>query len=423
MQTGINPADLDKGKSPAQLLEERIARTEAAFHNRPCDRIPIRLSTGSMGPEYAGVTRLEWLNDLDLADRTLCDMAMRWQPDIFAGWFATSEPSRILGDRTTRWPGYGLGPNQSYQYAEYENMLAEDYPALIEDPADFSIRTFVPRAYENLAAFSKLPHLGLGFHGVLGTMRLFADPEMRKALQALLDAGEAADRFLRRFRAHLDALKALGFAPENPGFGVGAPFDLLADQLRGMRGSMLDLFRHPNDILEAEKKFLAIEKVEAKRLADAGVKNAFIATHRGSDGFMSIKQFEKFYWPQLKELVWYMADLGMTTRIVWEGVWDQRLQYLNELPKHMTVGQFQASDIWRVKEVCGDNLCILGGLPISMLHNEADPVRLREFTHELCERLGPGGGFVMAPSIGELEGCDPKLVDIWVNATREFGVY
>jgi hypothetical protein len=423
MKTGVNVAELDKGKSTRQLYDERVARTEAAWHNQPTDRIPIRLSTGSMGPEYAGVTRLEWLNDLDLADRTLRDMAMRWQPDIFAGWFATSEPSRILGDRLTKWPGYGLGPNQSYQFAEYENMKAEDYPALIEDPADFAIRTFIPRAYESLEAFADLPHLGLGFHGTLGAVRLFASPKMRKAVQALLDAGVASEKFGIRFKAHLDGLKELGFAPDMPGFGVGAPFDLLADSLRGMRGSMLDLFRRPDDIIEAEKKLLRLEKIEAKRAADAGVTKAFIATHRGSDGFMSLKQFEKFYWPQLKELVWYLAELGMTTRIVWEGVWDQRLEYLNEMPRHMTVGQFQASDIWRVKEVCGDNLCILGGLPISMLHNEGDPVKLREFTHELCERLGPGGGFVMAPSIGELEGCDPALVDVWINATKEFGVY
>jgi hypothetical protein len=34
-----------------------------------------------------------------------------------------------------------------------------------------------------------------------------------------------------------------------------------------------------------------------------------------------------------------------------------------------------------------------------------------------------GGGYIMTTNIQELEGCDPKLVKVWVDATREYGVY
>ena len=117
-----------------------------------------------------------------------------------------------------------------------------------------------------------------------------------------------------------------------------------------------------------------------------------------------------------------LIDMGITPRPYYEGVWDQRLEYLADLPKGKTIGMFQSSNIFKVKEICGDTMCIQGGLPVSML-KDSEPSKIRETTHELCERVGKGGGFIMSTSIGELEGCDPELIDVWVNATREFGVY
>ena len=32
---------------------------------------------------------------------------------------------------------------------------------------------------------------------------------------------------------------------------MGAPFDAVSDFLRGMRGSMIDMFRHPEELKEA----------------------------------------------------------------------------------------------------------------------------------------------------------------------------
>ncbi len=29
----------------------------------------------------------------------------------------------------------------------------------------------------------------------------------------------------------------------------------------------------------------------------------------------------------------------------------------------------------------------------------------------------------MSTDIGELEGCDPDLIQVWCDATKEFGVY
>ena len=153
-----------------------------------------------------------------------------------------------------------------------------------------------------------------------------------------------------------------------------------------------------------------------------GLKAAFFPLHRGSDGFMSLQQFEKFYWPQLKGMWLRLIDEGITPVAFYEGVWDQRLEYLADLPKGKTAGWFQASDIFKVKEVVGDTMCIIGGMPNSLLQ-AGTAEQVREHTRKLCEVVGKGGGFIMSTGIGEMEGCKPELVKVWVDATREFGVY
>jgi uroporphyrinogen-III decarboxylase len=85
------------------------------------------------------------------------------------------------------------------------------------------------------------------------------------------------------------------------------------------------------------------------------------------------------------------------------------------------VGWFQRSDIFAVKEVAGKTLCIMGGMPNTLLQ-AGTPEEVRDRTREVCQRVGADGGFIMATSIGEMEGCRPDLVETWVEATREFGV-
>ena len=93
---------------------------------------------------------------------------------------------------------------------------------------------------------------------------------------------------------------------------IEAPFDLMSDTLRGMRGIMLDLYRRPEKLLAAQEKVLRIELEYAIGFSQAtGLKVSFIPLHRGSDGFMSLPQFEKFYWPQLKALMVGLVEAGI----------------------------------------------------------------------------------------------------------------
>ncbi len=421
-------ATIDAGKSPEQLLNERMARFMAALQLKEPDRVPIMLGMGYLLAEYGGITRQELQDNPEKAQEVLEKAAKEFQPDMAFGVFGLGpKASLAVGDQMTKWPGYGLGPNGSFQFNEQEFMKGEDYDAFLEDPSDWAIRTYLPRAFSKMGGLAQIPPMGMFLFGFyhLANFAAYAAPQVVEALKALGEAVQVTAEGLGLLIKSTNSLAALGFAPPffMSGALIEAPFDFMSDTLRGMRGIFLDMHRRPEKLIAAQEKVLKFQVEFAINQAKAtNIPYAFIPLHRGSDGFMSLPQFEKFYWPGLKSMMVQLIENGITPAVFYEGVWDQRLKYLAELPAGKSVGWFQSSDIFKVKEVLGDTLCIMGGMPNSLLQG-GTAEQVRERTRELCEKVGKGGGFIMSTGIGELEGCDPKLVKVWMDATKEFGVY
>ncbi len=418
--------DPDVGKTPEQLFAERTKRMQDAMQLKQPDRIPIQLGMGYMLAEMYGVTRQEQHENGEKEQEMLEKAALHFQPDSILGVFNNPGASLAVGDRMTKFPGHGLDPNGSFQFVEGEYMKGEDYDAFIDDPADWSIRKYWPRVFPELEGLALLPPLGMAAFGCYSLFNLgvFKAPPVVKALQSLAKAIEAQAAADARAVNSVQRLAKLGFAPPTfMGSLIEAPFDFMSDTLRGMRGIMLDIHRRPEKLLAAEEKVLRLQLEFAINWSRAtGINVAFIPLHRGSDGFMSLAQFEKFYWPQLKAMQVALVENGIMPFVFYEGVWDQRLKYLAELPKAKTTGFFQFSDIFKVKEVLGDMMCIMGGMRNSLLQaGTADGVRA--LTKKLCQVVGKGGGFIMSVGIGEMEGCKPDLVKVWVDATKEYGVY
>lgn len=420
----LNP--LDVGKSNEQLFAERAKRLQDALELKQPDRIPLNMPAGYLLADYAGITHEELLFNTVKAQEILEQFACEFEPDTLIGLFNAPGPSLALGDRMTKWPGVQLTANGSYQFDEHEFMKGEDYDAFLRDPSDWTIRTYLPRAFKELEGLQYLPPLGMFAFGHynLGNLSMLAAPPVAAAVQALSKAIQAAQQDGANMGASVGRMAALGFPPTPlAGSLIEAPFDFMSDTLRGMRGIMLDMLRRPDKLLAAERVVLDFQLEFALNFSRAtGLKAAFIPLHRGSDGFMSLPQFEKFYWPQLKEMMLRLVDNGISPVCFYEGVWDQRLTYLTELPKGKTVGWFQNSDIFKVKEVVGDTMCIMGGMKNSLLQS-GTVEQVRALTKKVCDVVGKGGGFIMSTGVGEMEGSDRQLIHAWVDATREFGVY
>jgi len=422
-----NTISFDAGKTAQQLYAERSQRLLDAMELRQPDRVPIQLTISYMLAEMGGITKQELLENPAKAQELLEKAALEFQPDTIFGTLPSDpRPHLLLGDRMTRWPGHGLDVNAEFQFAESEFMKADDYDDFLEDPADWGVRVYLPRAFADLEGFALLPPLGMtlfGTYNIFGAGALTAPPiwasfqAYAKAAQIVAADNEVSARNTAR-------MAALGFPS---GFVNGAiieaPFDFMSDTLRGLRGIMLDVLRHPDKLLAAEEKVSRFQLKYAMDFARAtGIKRAFIPLHRGSDGFLSLAQFERFYWPQLKAMMLTLIDNGIVPAVFYEGIWDQRLKYLTQLPRGKSAGWFQRSDIFKVKEAVGGTMCIMGGMPNSMLQG-GTVSQVREWTKRVCKTVGKGGGFIMSTGVGEMSGSKPDLVKAWVEATREYGVY
>jgi uroporphyrinogen-III decarboxylase len=413
--------------NPEQSCSERAKRFSDAICLKKPDRIPLFMTFGYYLAEMGKVPHKAIYEDADQSYQLLKNAVLTYLPDMFLGAWHTPEMSKALGDRMTKWPGAGLEPGGSFQFNEQEFMKADDYDAFLDDPADWAVRIYLPRAFKELEGLASLPPLGsalFGYYGMMQGLPALASPAVLSAAQALKEAARAQVAFLAQKNLSRERLKKLGFPPFlYMTSNVEAPFDFMSDTLRGMRGIFLDMMRIPEKLLAAEEKVAQFQIEQAAATCKAvNMPYVFFPLHRGSDGFMSLKQFETFYWPQLKSMLLELISRGITPWVYYEGTWDQRLKYLAELPPGKTVGSFVKSDIFKVKEILGDKMCIVGGMPNSLL--KAGTVeQVRDHTRKVCQKVGEGGGFIMSTEVMELEGCQHELIQAWVDATKVFGSY
>ncbi len=220
-------------------------------------------------------------------------------------------------------------------------------------------------------------------------------------------------------------MAALGYPPHGHMGGVGgAPFDTVSDFLRGMQGTMIDMYRRP------QKLIAACEKILEWRLARAtpadpnkrgSPKRLFLPLHRGAEGFMSRKQFETFYWPTLKKALLASIDLGFVPMPFFEGKYGDRLEYLLELPKGKVVCHFEQTDMARAKSVLGGHLCIMGNVPSSLLQL-GSPQEVEEHCKDLIETCGKGGGFILTNG-SSIDEAKPGNVKAMVDSVKKYGWY
>ncbi|HEX9976068.1 MAG TPA: uroporphyrinogen decarboxylase family protein, partial [Dehalococcoidales bacterium] len=150
-------------------------------------------------------------------------------------------------------------------------------------------------------------------------------------------------------------------------------------------------------------------------------KRAGMPLHRGSQGFMSIPQFEKFYWPGLKKAILANIELGYIAAPFWEGIWDDRLEYLLELPKGKVVFHCELTDIFRAKEVLGDHMCIQGGVPPTILQT-GSPQDIEELCKKLIKVVGKNGGFILGPG-SAIDYAKSANIKAMVDSVKKYGWY
>lgn len=410
-------------RSPEELYKERLRRVQDAVRLNVPDMVPFLGAFAAVSFKYTGITAAEAYFDTEKWCSAVKKTVLDFEPDMYRATITPGVALATLEARQYKLPGRGVPVESTHQFVEGEYMKADEYDSLLDNPEDYVFRTYIPRVYVALEAFTQLPPLMSLLSGISSTAE-FAGPEVAAAFDTFFKAGREVARTAAVADAFEKEMARMGFPSVGRG-STSAPFDRVSDFLRGMRGSMLDMYRQPDKLfrlLQAEERMLLqqIERV-VSNVRKGGNPRLFMPLHRGADGFMSSKQFETFYWPGLKKVILALVDGGLTPFVFFEGGYNQRLEYLRELPKGKVVAWFDKTDMFKAKEVLGDRVCLMGNMPSSLL-SVGTPQEVKDYSKKLIDIVGDGGGFIMSGGTA-IANVKPELVKLWIDYTREYGVY
>jgi hypothetical protein len=417
-----------KFQSPEAEAAYKAAVTrfrDAVLLEKVPDRVPVfPLGTFMQGHLY-GVTPHESMYDYGKLLTAHRRFLQEYKPDYYGSpaFIGSGRILEILDMKQYRWPGHGVSEKSGYQCVEGEYMAPEDYDALIDDPTDFWLRRWMPRVFGALAPLKEIapfPNLW-EIVGVSGQMIPFGIPPVQNALKALIEAGNEAMNWIQQIMGFEMEARGMGF-PTAIGGAAKAPFDILADTLRGTRGMIMDMYRRPEKVLKALERITPIYVKQGLGMATfAGNPVVFIPLHKGADGFMSDEQFRTFYWPTLKALILGLAGEGCVPFLFCEGGYNTRLQYLTELPKGSCFWVFDRTDMAKAKELLGGRLCIGGNVPAGMILT-GTAEKVRAYCKSLIDTAGKGGGYIMAFGTAMDEGKS-ETIHAMIDFTKEYGIY
>jgi hypothetical protein len=295
----------------AELYEERSAIRSDLFAGRRPRRVPVYASFSlEAACGFAGISLMEAHYDLGLAEKAHERVCELFYSDSFPSGNLRYPPVyQLLGAKN-----WILASNGAVQHPEIETMLVEDYDEFIARPYDTIVEKFLPRVCT-----------------ALDTDPISRGIAFAKAFQTYCEQKAAHFGIIGRLS------KKYGYTPGIiAGPQTEAPFDFVADQLRGFKAVLMDCRRMPEKVDAAARAILPfmIKLAVPEDGPGAGIQ-AFIPLHLAP--YMRQKQFEELWWPSFEELVAEIDRSGVGTTIFAENDWTRFLPYLERLPRSVVV--------------------------------------------------------------------------------------
>jgi len=387
-------------KEIRDLYEERLGRYQATIALEKTDRMPVATGSNYFAEVYSGNTNQEtiydsekWLKAEEIFIRDFPEVDVLRNNRIWAPLYDA------VGCKTYKLPGRDLPSKTQFQFVEEEYMKADEYDILINDPVEFMMDRFLPR--------------------VLGDM---AEPGSTRCRMAFLKGGMAQMMMAQVMRNRSIYLQEKLGMPQPMTGAFVAPFDVLADAMRGLRGILLDIYRQPDKVLEACD--VIVHEIAHFALSTADPLKRypiFVPTHKAC--FLSPKQFETFYWPSFKKTLEILIDAGYTVRAYLEGDWGHHWHHFLELPKGKLILDIDnQGDIFKAYETLGKHQCLAGGIPDSMFIL-GTPQEMKERVKLLCETVGKEGGFIINGGCNIPYDTKPENYRAMIDAIIEYGTY
>jgi len=392
-----------------QLYNQRLRRYVMAMRKQKPDRIPIRPFVAEFTAKYAGYTIQEVTQDYQKAfDAALrCAADFDWDAIVPNMVYVWSGLTQAIGLKYYAVPGVDLPADTPFQYLEppEENawMRPDEYDALIADPTGFLFNVWLPRVSADVCA-----------PGQPNTYR--NNLSFLKGGMAMLKYFNALGAQVARMRKETGTVSAISGI-------LKAPFDIIADKLRGYKGLCMDMFRQPKKVLAACEAMAPHLLHVALSGADPD-KNVPIGLwmHRGCVPFLSPEQFERFYWPTLKWSIEQIWAAGHQVLFYAEGEWNPNLKYIAQLPELSIIYHVDRGDIFEVHRAVGHKFCLSGGIPNDLLAF-GKPDDVREYCKKVIDGVARDGGYIMDASAIMQDDTQVENVRAMTEFTRQYGVY
>jgi hypothetical protein len=404
-----------------QAYTSRIGLLIDAIELRKPARVPVNAVMGFYPTRFSGLTLKEAMYDFERTAAAWTAFYDYFEPDFQSMPVPPASVFDKLGLQFVQWPGHGISENTPWQYLEAEYMKAEDYDSLIADPSDYFRTTFLPRvgsAFAPLAGLDSFANIMEASAMPLNVLP-FANPAVIEGVQRLAEAAQESLRWLMTVgAANVDAGMRLGIPPMVSAMGK-APYDVLADTLRGTRGIVMDRFRQPDKILTAAERLTPLmTRWCLNQVATGEAPLVIFVLHKGADGFMSDADFRTFYWPTLKAVMLGLIEEGVVPLMFAEGGYNSRLAAIadNDLPAGSVVWLFDQTDMAAAKRLLGGRACIAGNVPSSLLA-VGTAAEMEQYVNNLLDTCARDGGFMLM-SGAVVDDAKPETLRAMIEAGR-----
>lgn len=344
------------------FVDERTQLFKDLFSGKTPQRVPITNPASiEFSVQYAGKDIAETLRDPTKLEDVLDKVCQDFFSDIVPlGGVRFPSYYQMLGSRPIVMSSSGY-----MQHPEVEGMIPEEYDEFISSPYDCILEKVLPRLYTELDTQPNQKAIVLA-----------------KAMKAYNDDFAVINIIREKMKRKYGYASMVSSQSE-------APFDFLADFLRGFKGITLDIRRYPEKVTEACKAILPL-LVKKGTIANCNsVGFVFMPLHMAP--YLREKDFIKFYWPTFKEIVETLVAQGHTVNLFVENDWMRYLDYLYDLPEN-TVMRFEYGDPQKVKEKLGKKHILSGFYPATLLQT-GTTAQCIDKVKETIDILAPGGKY------------------------------
>ncbi len=379
------------------------------MRNEKPDMIPIRPFVAEFVARYAGMTCQDVAHDYSKAFEAAvqCAKDFDWDavvPNMVYVWTGLAQAA---GLRYYGIPGIGIPANTGFNYIEPPEeqafMREDEYDELIDDPTAFLYTKWLPRVSTEV---SKI--------GEASTYR--NNIALTKSAMAMMQYFYAFGPQVGRLRSECGTVSAIA--------GIfKAPFDIIADKMRGYVGLTMDMQTQPKKVLKAAEAL--IPHLVNVGLTTADPNNQVpigFWMHRGCVPFVTPQQFDSHYWPTLKPCIEEYWKNGHQTLFYAEGRWRHHFDTFRELPDRSIVFHCDQDDIFEVHQKLHDKFAISGGVPNVLLSwGEAEEVR--QFVLRVIREVAPNGGYILDAGAIMQNDTSVENMKVMTEICREHGVY